>query len=226
MASLSGRREKYSDIEIGPAMDRKSRVSSGNGEDDLTSNPRRTRSRHAIIPFAINIVIAVALTIIIGLIIRPFARTGPKMKTLSCGSTPTEARANGCTYDVLGNIWVPAPCLDTENLAEFKRRAPWQAYESFNSTRQLTEEEMSNYLLPDGYWTPVREHMIHCVLMWRRLHMGLQQDARLLDKHVLLYHHTEHCSQTLMEHLDMPTKFLDEVRTRTEAGYSTCQVPA
>ncbi|CAN9191356.1 unnamed protein product [Alternaria alternata] len=77
------------------------------------------------------------------------------MKTLSCGSNPAEARKNGCTYDVLGNIWVPTPCLDTENLAEFKRMAPWLAYDSANATRQLTEEEMSEYLIPDGYWTPV-----------------------------------------------------------------------
>jgi hypothetical protein len=185
-----------------------------------------TRSRYAILPYVTNILLAVALTVLFGFVFRPFPPHGPKMKTLSCGSTPAEARNNGCTYDVLGNIWVPTPCLDTENLADFKRMAPWLAYDSANATRQLTEEEMSEYLIPDGYWTPVREHMIHCALMWRRLHKGFEKDARLLDKHVLSMHHTEHCSQTLMEHLDMPTSFLDEIRTRTEAGYSSCQIPA
>jgi len=168
----------------------------------------------------------VGLTVLIGLLFHHFPPRAPKMKTLSCGSTPTEARNNGCTDDVLGNIWVSTPCLDTENLADFKRMAPWLAYDSANATRQLTEEEMSEYLIPDGYWTPVREHTIHCALMWRRLHKGFEVDAKLLDKHVLSMHHTEHCSLTLMEHLNMPTSFLDEIRTRTKAGYSSCQIPA
>lgn len=193
---------------------------------NLDSNHCERRTRLAALPYLINILCAVGVTILVGFVFRPFPPYGPKMRTLSCGSTPIEARKNGCTYDVLGNIWVPTPCLDTENLAEFKRMAPWQAYDSAKAEQQLTEEEMSEYLIPDGYWTPVREHMIHCALMWRRLHKGFEQDARLLDKHVLSYHHTEHCSMTLMEHLDMPTAFLDEIRTRTEAGYSSCQVPA
>ena len=192
---------------------------------ELNVKPRSRQFRHFILPYFLNVLLAVGLTVLVGFIFRPFPPHGPKMKTLSCGSTPAEARSNGCTYDVLGNIWVPTPCLDTENLAEFKRMAPWRAYDSANATRQLTEEEMSEYLIPDGYWTPVREHMIHCALMWRRLHKGFELDPKLLDKHVLSMHHTEHCSLTLMEHLDMPTSFLDEIRTRTEAGYSSCQVP-
>lgn len=226
MAFLPGHLANHSNIAIFPTSNKEKHASTNNSENDLVSSPRRVPSRYAIIPYAVNILLAVALTILVGCVFRPFSSNGPKMKTLICGSTPTEARDNGCTYDVLGNIWVPTPCLDTENIAEFKRRAPWQAFDSANATRQLTEEEMSNYLLPDGYWTPVREHMIHCLLMWRRLHMGFSQDLRLLDKHVRSSHHTEHCSMTLMEHLDMPTKFLDEIRTRTEAGYSGCQVPA
>ncbi|CAI9629970.1 unnamed protein product [Alternaria burnsii] len=193
---------------------------------ELGARPGERRSPYAILPYIVNILLAVGLTVLVGFVFRPFPPHGPKMKTLSCGSNPAEARKNGCTYDVLGNIWVPTPCLDTENLAEFKRMAPWLAYDSANATLQLTEEEMSEYLIPDGYWTPVREHMIHCALMWRRLHDGFEKNGRLLDKHVIQMHHTEHCSQTLMEHLDMPTSFLDEIRTRTEAGYSSCQVPA
>jgi hypothetical protein len=188
--------------------------------------PSARQSHYSIVPYILNVLLAVGLTVLVGFVFRPFPLHGPKMRTLSCGSTPDEARNNGCTYDVLGNIWVPTPCLDTENLADFKHMAPWLAYDSANATRQLTEEEMSEYLIPDGYWTPVREHMIYCALMWRRLHDGFEKDARLLDKHVLSMHHTEHCSLTLMEHLDMPTSFLDEIRTRTEAGYSSCQVPA
>lgn len=186
---------------------------------------RRTHWLKTILPYIINAVVAIALTILVGFIFRPFPPHGPKTRTLSCGATHTEARANGCSYDALGNIWVPTPCLDTENLADFKRMAPWQAYDSANATRQLTEEEMSEYQIPDAYWTPVREHMIHCALMWRRLHKGYERDGKLLDKHVLNYHHTKHCSQTLMEHLDMPTSFLGEIRTRTEVGYSTCVIP-
>ncbi|PSN64612.1 hypothetical protein BS50DRAFT_576044 [Corynespora cassiicola Philippines] len=216
---------KYSDLRSSATSDRSDDISTQPNEHELDSPLCETQSRYAIIPYVINFLLAVGLTVLVGFIFRPFPPHGPKMKTLSCGSSPAEARSNGCTYDVLGNIWVPTPCLDTENLADFKRMAEWQAYDSANATNRLTEQEMSEYIIPDGYWTPVREHMIHCALMWRRLHKGFEKDARLLDKHVLEYHHTEHCSLTLMEHLDMPTSFLDEIRTRTEAGYSKCQVP-
>lgn len=186
---------------------------------------RRLNNQESIIPYVFTFVVAIGLTVLCGFIFRPFPSHGPRMRILSCGTTPNEARENGCTYDVLGNIWVPTPCLDTENIVAFKQMAPWLAYDSSNATHQLTEEEMSEYMIPDAYWTPVREHMIHCALMWRRLHKGYERDRKLLDKHVLSYHHTEHCSQTLMEHLDMPTSVLDQIRTRTEAGYSTCSIP-
>ena len=226
MYSLLKRPTKYSNLVLSSTSDIDEDTSTEPGKSDLDSLPSGRRCQYAILPYVINILFAVGLTILVGFIFRPFPPYGPRMKTLDCGSSSAEARNNGCTYDVLGNIWVPTPCLDTENLADFKRMAPWQAYDSANATNQLTEEEMSEYIIPDGYWTPVREHMIHCALMWRRLHKGFEKDARLLDKHVLSYHHTEHCSMTLMEHLDMPTSFLDEIRTRTEAGYSRCQIPA
>jgi hypothetical protein len=196
------------------------------GDHDDIISTRRLQYRRTILSHSITFLITITFTALAGFILRPFPPHGPRMKTLHCGSTPVEARELGCTYDVLGNIWVPTPCLDSENLEDFKRMAPWLAYSSANATRQLTMEEMSEYIIPDGYWTPVREHMIHCSLMWRRLHKGFQQDKKLLDKHVLQFGHTVHCSQTLMDHLNMPTIFLDEIRTRTEAGYSTCEVPA
>ncbi|CAO2647056.1 Nn.00g079780.m01.CDS01 [Neocucurbitaria sp. VM-36] len=174
----------------------------------------------------LTFLLAIAVTTLICFLIRPFPPRTPQMKTLRCGSTSAEARALDCVYDVLSNSWVPTPCLDKKGLEEFKQLAQWQAYETREATRQLTEDEMGDVVPPNTYFTPVREHMVHCALMWRRLHRGYQEDQRYLDLHVRAFSHTMHCTGLMMEILEKPRTLMDEVVSQTTPMFSTCDVPA
>ncbi|PSN64608.1 hypothetical protein BS50DRAFT_576041 [Corynespora cassiicola Philippines] len=174
----------------------------------------------------LTFLLAIAVTTLAGFLIRPFPPRVPLMKTLHCGSNSTEARALNCSYDVLSNIWVPNPCIDRKNLDDFKRLAQWQGYETREAKRLLTEDEMGDVVEPNTYFTPIREHMVHCALMWRRLHRGYQEDQRYLDLHVRAYSHTVHCSQLMMDFLEKPRSIMDKIVSQTTPGFSICEVPA
>ncbi|KAI8936764.1 hypothetical protein NX059_006011 [Plenodomus lindquistii] len=169
--------------------------------------------------------LAVATTTLLGYLTRPFPPHPPRTKILHCGTNSTEARAQNCTYDVLSNIWVPNPCIDHKNLADFKRLAKWQAYETRDALRLLSEDEMGDVVAPKTYFTEIREHMVHCALMWRRLHRGYVEDQRFLDHHVRAYEHTEHCSGLMMDFLERPRSIMDKTVSQTSPGFSSCEVP-
>lgn len=75
------------------------------------------------------------------------------------------------------------------------------------------------------YWTPVREHMIHCAMMWRRLHLGYMRDGgRKMQPDVLDYKHTVHCATELVRYGEMQPWHLEERLIATSIGYGTCEV--
>ena len=163
----------------------------------------------------------------------------PTTKYLHCGNSTAEARARDCVFDVLTNMWVPKQCWDREGTDEYMRMAPWQGYDTQEATRRLTLEEMServgkDRLAPDPtsppYWTPLREHVIHCALMWQRQHRGFMNgESKKLDFHSLNYQHTLHCSRSLMHMAgagDEVPDPLDKVAVRTWVGFSDCYVEA
>ncbi|KAH7139069.1 hypothetical protein B0J11DRAFT_575003 [Dendryphion nanum] len=150
-------------------------------------------------------------TALLTLIRHPPSTPAPrKTKHLHCGNSTTQARALNCTFDVLTNMWVPIPCYDAPTTTEYMSSAPWRGYSSSSATHLLTLDEMServgHSLLgadPDPstppYWTPLREHVIHCALMWQRQHRGyLEGKGAMLDFHARSWEHTVHCSRSLV----------------------------
>ena len=216
-------------------------------ESLLPSEPQHSFPHHArasrtrvILSHAATFLIAVLLSTAVLIMYRPssFKTTSePITKHLHCGNSTAEARAQGCVFDVLTNMWVPELCWDKEGTEEFMRTAPWQGYDMQDGKRLLTLEEMServgkDRLAPDPssppYWTPLREHVIHCALMWQRQHRGFMSgNSKKLDFHSLSYQHTVHCSSSLVHMAgagDKPPDALDKVAIRTWVGFSECDV--
>lgn len=197
---------------------------------------------HAILSHSITFLVAVLISILIILVSRPSVaatKTNPEPRTkhLHCGNSTTEARALGCVFDVLTNMWVPELCWDREGTEGFMSVAPWQGYDKQDGQRLLTLDEMServgkDRLKPDPssppYWTPLREHVIHCAFMWQRQHRGFMSgNEKKLDFHSLSYQHTVHCSESLVHMAgagDVPPDPLDKIAIRTWVGFSECDV--
>ncbi|KAL9085902.1 MAG: hypothetical protein Q9165_007385 [Trypethelium subeluteriae] len=204
-------------------------------------NARSSKTR-MFLSHAATFLTAVLLSIAVLLLSHPYsskATSEPITKHLHCGNSTAEARAQGCVFDVLTNMWVPEPCWDREGTEEFMRTAPWQGFDTQDATRPLSLEEMSERvgkqrLIPDPdlppYWTPLREHVIHCALMWQRQHRGfLSGKSNMLDFHSLNYQHTVHCSRSLVYMAgagDTAPEPLDKVAIRTWVGFSECDIEA
>ncbi|EEA21605.1 hypothetical protein TMatcc_008971 [Talaromyces marneffei ATCC 18224] len=201
---------------------------------------RASRTR-IILSHAATFLIAVLFTSAILIISHPSSllktTAAPKTKYLHCGNSTAEARAQGCVFDVLTNMWVPEQCWDREGTEEFMRTAPWQGYDHQDGKRMLTLDEMServgrDRLGPDPttppYWTPLREHVIHCALMWQRQHRGfIGGIGKKLDFHSLSYQHTLHCSRSLVHMAGAGEKTpdpLDKIAIKTWVGFSDCEV--
>lgn len=117
------------------------------------------------------------------------------------------------------------------------RIASWQGYDLQDGKRMLTLDEMServggDRLGPDPtqppYWNPLREHVIHCALMWQRQHRGFMRGVgKKLDFHSLSYQHTLHCSRSLVHMAgageEKPDP-LDKIAIKTWVGFSDCEV--
>jgi hypothetical protein len=203
-------------------------------------NHARASGTHAIVSHVATFILAVLFSSAMFSLFRPSSlapASEPITKHLHCGNSTEEARTQGCVFDVLTNMWVPEPCWDKEGTEEYMRTAPWQGYDTQDAKRQLTLEEMServghDRLAPDltspPYWTPLREHVIHCALMWQRQHRGfLSGKSKKLDFHSLSYQHTVHCSSSLVHMAgagdEMPDP-LDKIAIRTWVGFSECDI--
>ena len=149
----------------------------------------------------------------------------PQTKILHCGNSTAEARALGCEYDVLPNLWIPAPCLDPSTTNSFTAQAPYfHGYSTPEGGKLLTVDEMSERTDDQAYYTSGREHLIHCAMMWQRLHKGYLTGRKILDKNTKDWEHTMHCSQMMIMFGEMEPWELNALSTRTTAGFSSCEI--
>ncbi|KAJ8130361.1 hypothetical protein O1611_g3269 [Lasiodiplodia mahajangana] len=155
---------------------------------------------------------------------------GPFTETSQCGHTPAEARALGCSYDLLSATWWPAACEDQSTAKEFeewlrspKRLRPWPFYLDQNGTQHLeTLEELSEMAGKD-IWTTQEFHTGHCMLWWKRLHKSME--GRIATNiWAGEYHHTAHCSNTLLT-TDWSTVGEIVAKVPSGGGYGWCRQP-
>jgi hypothetical protein len=155
---------------------------------------------------------------------------GPFVETSQCGNTTAEARALGCSYDLLSATWWPAACEDQSTAREFeewlrspKRVRPWPFYRDKNGTQHLeTLEELSEMAGKD-IWTTQEFHTGHCMLWWKRLHKSME--GRIATNiWAGEYHHTAHCSSLLLT-TDWATVGEIVARVPSGGGYGWCRQP-
>ncbi|KAI1535465.1 hypothetical protein A1F96_10295 [Pyrenophora tritici-repentis] len=120
-----------------------------------------------------------------------------------CGSSPAEAEAAGCVFDLMTVSWLPLECYDGELTTKFMEEGPWNFYLS-NSTRPeaLPEERTKIPSLEaiskttELMWTDRRFHVFHCIYGWKMMHRAIERGWKM-ESSLATYHHTEHCSDTL-----------------------------
>lgn len=138
---------------------------------------------------------------------------------LGCGSTPQEARALGCVFDVMLSSWVQARCHDRDHMEAqmLKVQFPW--FRDRNMTEPVLEEEvrLGEYGILYLYQN---FHYEHCMYMWR-LQIRAWRGGLPIDSGSWDMGHIEHCAQWMLNpKLHYPRNF-----TKVHLGFFRCGSP-
>jgi hypothetical protein len=144
--------------------------------------------------------------------------TNPQI--LHCGSTPDEARALGCVFQIWSYSWVPKPCSDPELIEDFLALRDWEYYDDkFKQGRKYNLSEILTGNHEDA-WGTWGQHYYHCAftwLNWVKIQAGSGIRPTSQD---VLYEHAVHCTDVIAkrEH-ERPW---GEVDTKLKLGYFIC----
>lgn len=130
-----------------------------------------------------------------------------------CGSTPAEARAAGCLFDIMAFSWLPPRCHDAELSEEFRQLRDWEYYLDRNRTMPLSREKASTGEYTELY-TKYEYHLRHCTFLWKKMHRALLGGGGgklAIDSVTAKYAHTEHCSEMLMARRELPLDVINSV---------------
>lgn len=133
-----------------------------------------------------------------------------------CGETPARARANGCRYDPMIQMWVPAACYDEEHSEMYLSTYKWKWYYDFDAQHEMPDEvirrgEHKVAFMADDY------HRRHCAYVWEVSARALQQQRPMVDEW-LSYKHVRHCNGILLAPSWNSTKHPIAVEARTRYG--------
>lgn len=113
-----------------------------------------------------------------------------------CGTTPAEAKAKGCIFEMPGFSWLPKECVDSEVEAEFLKFKNLQYYRDANYTDEVSIEEVKRGDGP-GFYVKQDYHAAHCAFLFKKLHRALDA-GRKVDGLIHSVEHTGHCVHMLL----------------------------
>ncbi|KUJ23683.1 uncharacterized protein LY89DRAFT_561487, partial [Mollisia scopiformis] len=133
------------------------------------------------------------------------------------GSTPAEARANGCKLQTWSYTWVPEPCFDPELAEEFiaiheKDDLPY--YADRNGTEVVDFDTVYTGEL-EVLYTVWGSHFWHCAFLMRKFYRG-QAGLTVAS---LDYEHVEHCQMWLTDPFRYDWR---RVNTKAVLYYGSC----
>lgn len=136
----------------------------------------------------------------------------------SCGGTPDEARAAGCVFDVMMQLWTPPECMDAPLSERFLEAGNWTWYADGAASRAYTDEEIRKGD-HDVVYVAQSYHRHHCIFAWERLVRAMRNQAPLIEE-LISYDHVMHCRHKT---LTMPEEGAEEVRgVVAPTGYTKC----
>lgn len=135
-----------------------------------------------------------------------------------CGSTPEEALALGCKFDVLNYSWQPPECFDEEIYSRYwekaQKQGPLKWYADSGFTQELPQD-LELFKHTPYVWTEHRFHVVHCMYGWELMHHALTLDKPVVE-FVSQLNHTMHCADTALDE-DLEGRF-----TSIKASYNRC----
>jgi len=118
----------------------------------------------------------------------------------NCGYTPDEARAKGCVFDVMMQLWTPAACFDSVLSERFIEVGNWTWYADTSATKIYTLEEMRKGE-HDAVYVAQDYHITHCIYAWEKLVRAMRNQEPLITE-LISYDHVIHCRHKTLQRAD------------------------
>lgn len=149
-----------------------------------SKDPKRKNTRWMISTVLFSVAILAAISLLSLKFARPRHSTSSSapepQSTIAprpCGTSPSDASAAGCIYDVMMNSWLPQTCFDEELTNEFRGLREWRFYADANGTRSLTEEELA--WRTEEVYTTLDYHYTRCVYSMRKDQRAVERERDL-----------------------------------------------
>lgn len=169
----------------------------------LSKDAKRKNTRWMISTVLLSALVLAAISLLSLKFARPRHRTSSaptssvSQSTIAappCGTSPSEANAAGCIYDVMIHSWLPRTCFDEELTNEFRGLREWRFYADLNGTQVLTEEELA--WRTEEVYTSLDYHYTRCVYTLRKTQRAAEKEGDV-DIPILSEGRTD-CSDLLM----------------------------
>lgn len=147
--------------------------------------------------------------------------TTPEVMIKPCGSTPAEARARGCHFDVISFCWLPDECDDREMSEEFDMVNQLEWFSDRERTQPVSHEQIMTGEYT-GLYVNWEYHLRHCTAMWKKMHRAIAGSLgkAAIDSYIGVYSHTEHCEHMLLGNRTI----LDVINTIILVKYPDCGI--
>lgn len=114
-----------------------------------------------------------------------------------CGSNAEEARAKGCSYDVMMQEWTPNECIDWTLAERFLKNGNWTWYADSGAVNTyddvaVAKGDHSVVFVDQSY------HRHHCIFTWEKLVRALRTGRPLVSK-LVDYDHVMHCKMNTLK---------------------------
>lgn len=134
----------------------------------------------------------------------------------SCGDTAEEARARGCTFDVMSFAWQTPECYDAALVEEFIGWETWDFYDWEDDSISVPFHTIMRG--EQSAWVSWQYHLVHCTFMWRQMHRAYERGW--IDSHLDKYNHTVHCQDVLLHPLRLN---YSEIGAGAPLRFPTCR---
>jgi len=117
-----------------------------------------------------------------------------------CGSSPEEARAAGCIFDVMMQLWTPAECYDGNLSERFLAAGKWTWWADAGATKVISDEDMKKGE-HDRVYVSADYHKSHCIFAWEKLVRALRNQTPLIEQ-LISVDHAMHCQHKTLAAID------------------------
>lgn len=135
---------------------------------------------------------------------------------LDCGDSPAKARAQGCVFDIMMQLWVPPDCLDPILTERFVAEGKWTWYADRKAQHPIPLEVLGHgdhevAFAADSY------HRAHCYYTWEVLVRALRNRGPIMEE-MMSYDHVMHCRMVGL----LPMKQNETIGVEIHPGYTRC----